>query len=96
MMEAIHFNKTNKEETKAIWAKYLRVSDPEGLERAYQAYTAAYPDNLLPTPEGVKTLLDDLAARDPRAAAADAKTFVDASLVRELESAGFVKRLYGK
>jgi ABC-type nitrate/sulfonate/bicarbonate transport system substrate-binding protein len=96
MMEAIHFNKTNKEETKAIWSKYLRISDPEGLERAYQAYTSAYSDNLLPTPEGVKTLLDDLAGRDPRAAAADAKTFVDGSLVRELESAGFVKRLYGK
>jgi NitT/TauT family transport system substrate-binding protein len=96
MMEAIHFNRTNKEETKAMWAKYLRISDPEGLERAYQAYTSAYTDNLLPTPEGVKTLLDDLAGRDPRAAAADAKTYVDASLVRELESAGFVKRLYGK
>jgi hypothetical protein len=40
--------------------------------------------------------LNDLAPRDPRAAAADPKTFVDASLVRELESAGFVKRLYGK
>ncbi len=38
MMEAIHFNKTNKEETKAIWAKYLRVSDPESLERAYHTY----------------------------------------------------------
>ncbi len=96
MLEAIHFNKTNKEEAKKIWAKYLKISDPEGLERAYQAYTAAYPDNLLPTPEGVKTLLDDLAAHDPRAAAADAKNFVDASLVRELESEGFVKHLYGK
>jgi hypothetical protein len=30
MIEAIHFNKTNKEESKAIWAKYLRISDPEG------------------------------------------------------------------
>jgi hypothetical protein len=44
---------------------------------------------------GVKTLLDDLAAGDARAVAADPKTFVDASVVRELESAGFVKRLYG-
>ena len=61
MVEAIHFNKTNKEEAKAIWGKNLRISDPEGLERAYQAYTSAFPDNLLPTPEGVKTLLDDLA-----------------------------------
>lgn len=94
MIEAIHFNKTNKEEAKAIWSRNLRISDPEGLERAYQAYTAAYPDNLLPTPEGVKTLLDDLAPRDPKAAAADPRAFVDASLVRELEASGFIKQLY--
>ena len=96
MIEAIHFNKTNKEESKAIWGKYLKVTDQEGLERAWQAYTAAYPDNLLPTPEGVKTALDDLAPRDPRAAAADARAFVDPSLVREIEATGFVKQLYKK
>lgn len=96
MVEAIHFNKTNKEEAKVIWGKYLRISDPEGLERAYQAYTPAFPENLLPTPEGVKTLLDDLAPRDPKAAAADPKAFVDASLVRELETSGFIKQLYKK
>ena len=96
MIEAIHFNKTNKEEAKAIWARNLRISDPEGLERAYQAYTAAYPDNLLPTPEGVKSLLDDLAPRDPKAAAADPRVFVDQSIVREIEASGFIKQLYKK
>jgi ABC-type nitrate/sulfonate/bicarbonate transport system substrate-binding protein len=96
MIEAIHFNKTHKEEAKAIWGKYLKVSDQEGLERAWQAYTAAYPDNLLPTPEGVKTALDDLAPRDPRAAATDARAFVDPSLVREIEATGFIKQLYKK
>ena len=96
MIEAIHFNKTHKEESKAIWGKYLKVSDQEGLERAWQAYTAAYPDNLLPTPEGVKTALDDLAPRDPRAAAANPRLFVDPSLVQEIEATGFVKQLYKK
>jgi ABC-type nitrate/sulfonate/bicarbonate transport system substrate-binding protein len=96
MTEAIHFNKTHKEEAKAIWGKNLRMSDPEGLERAYQAYTAVYPDNLLPTPDGVKTLLDDLAPRDPKAAAADPKAFIDQGLVRELEASGFIKQLYKK
>ena len=47
MVEAIHFNKTNKEEAKAIWGKHLRISDPEGLERAYQAYTSAFPDRVI-------------------------------------------------
>ncbi|HEX5605158.1 MAG TPA: ABC transporter substrate-binding protein [Candidatus Binatia bacterium] len=96
MIEAIYFNKTNKEEAKAIWGKYLKIADQEGLERAWHAYTAAYPDNLLPTPEGVKTALDDLAPRDARAAAADPRAFVDPSLVREIEATGLVKQLYRK
>ena len=45
MIEATHFNKTNKEEAKAIWGKYLRITDQEALERAWQTYTAAFPDN---------------------------------------------------
>ena len=94
MIEAIHFNKTHKEESKAIWGKYLKISDQEGLERAWRAYTAAYPENLLPTPEGVKTALDDLAPRDARAAAADPRAFVDPSLVNDVEATGFVKQLY--
>ncbi|HEX2228718.1 MAG TPA: ABC transporter substrate-binding protein [Candidatus Binatia bacterium] len=96
MIEAIHFNKTHKEEAKAIWGKNLRISDPEGLERAWHTYTAAYPDNLLPTPEGVKTLLDDIAPREPKAATANPRLFVDPSLVQEIEATGFVKQLYKK
>ena len=96
MVEAVHSIKTEKESTKAIFSKNLRLTDPEGLERAYRAYTSVFPDNLMPTPEGVKTMLDDLAIRDPKAAAADPKTFVDGSLIRELESSGFIKQLYGK
>jgi hypothetical protein len=96
MVEAVHSIKTEKESTKAIFSKKLRLTDPEGLERAYRAYTGVFPDNLMPTPEGVKTMLDDLAIRDPKAAAADPKAFVDGSLIRELESSGFIKQLYGK
>jgi NitT/TauT family transport system substrate-binding protein len=96
MIEAVHSIKTEKESTKAIFSRNLRMTDPEGLERAYRAYTAVFPDNLMPTPDGVKTMLDDIAIKDPRATGADPKAFVDQSLVRELESSGFVKQLYGK
>jgi phosphoglycolate phosphatase-like HAD superfamily hydrolase len=94
MMEAIHYIKTDKEGTKAIYSKNLKLTDPEGLERAYQAYVSVFPDNLLPTPDGVKTMLDDLAPRNPKAAAADPKAFVDMSLVQEIEATGFIKQLY--
>ena len=92
--EAIHYIKTEKESTKALIGKNLKTTDPEGLERAYKAYNAAFPEVPTPSWEGVKTLLDDLAPRNPKAAAADPKTFVDTSFVQELEASGFIKQLY--
>jgi NitT/TauT family transport system substrate-binding protein len=94
MMEAVHYIKTEKEGTKEIFSKNLKLTDPEGLERAYRDYNGIFPENLMPTPDGVKTMLDDLAARNAKAAAADPKSFVDASLVQEVEASGFLKQLY--
>ncbi|MBM4298089.1 MAG: hypothetical protein FJ143_10150 [Deltaproteobacteria bacterium] len=96
MIEAIHIIKTEKEYAKAIFKKNLGVADPEGLERAYKDYSNAFPEVPYPTPEGVRTMLDDLAPRHPKAATADAKTYVDPSLVAELERSGFIKQLYKK
>ena len=94
MIEALHYLRTEKEGSKAIFSKNLRITDPESLERAYRAYSAVFPEAPYPTPEGVKTLLDDLAPRNPKAAAADPKSFVDMSFVQELEKEGFIKQLY--
>ena len=94
--EALHFIKTNKDETKALIGKNLKTTDPEGLERAYRAYNGAFPEIPYPNAEGVKTLLDDIAPRTPKAATADPKSFVDLSVVQELEASGFIKQLYKK
>jgi ABC-type nitrate/sulfonate/bicarbonate transport system substrate-binding protein len=94
MVEAIHIIKTEKEYAKAIFKKNLGVANPEGLERAYRDYSAVFPEVPYPSPDGVKTMLDDLAIKNPKAAAADPKSFVDLSFVKELESSGFIKQLY--
>jgi ABC-type nitrate/sulfonate/bicarbonate transport system substrate-binding protein len=94
MVEAIHYLKTDKEGAKALFRKNLGISDPEALERAYNAYIPIFNEAPYPTPEGVKTMLDDMARTNAKAAAADPKTFVDLSLVRELENSGFIKKLY--
>jgi NitT/TauT family transport system substrate-binding protein len=96
MVEAIHIIKTDKEYAKALFRKNLGVTDPEGLERAYKDYSTVFPEVPYPNPDGVKTMLDDLAPKNPKAAAADPKTFVDLSLIRELDSSGFIKQLYKK
>jgi NitT/TauT family transport system substrate-binding protein len=94
MMESVHFIKTQREATKAIFAKKMRITDNESLERAYRDFAPIFPENLLPTPDGVKTLLDDLAPKNPKLVGADPKSFVDPSLVQEIEASGFVKQLY--
>jgi hypothetical protein len=94
MVEAIHVIKTEKEYAKALIKKNLGVSDPEGLERAYKDYSNAFPEVPYPTPDGVKTMLDDLAPKNPKAANADPKAFVDMSLVGELDKSGFIKQVY--
>ena len=96
MVEAIHIIKTEKEYAKGLFKKNLGVSDPEGLERAYKDYANVFPEVPYPTPDGVKTMLDDLAIKNPKAAAADPKAFVDQSLVAELDKSGFIKQLYKK
>ena len=91
--EAIHFIKADKESTKAIIGKYTKLTDPEGLERTYRNYTSVLMDVPYPDPAGIKTLLDDMAPKNPKAAAADPKAFVDATFVHEMETSGFIKQL---
>ena len=96
MVEAMHIIKTEKEYAIGLIKKNLGVSDPEGLARAYKDYSNIFPETPYPTPDGVKTMLDDLAPKNPKAASADPKAFVDPSLIRELDSSGFIKQLYKK
>lgn len=93
MTEALHLVKADKEGTKAIIGKYTRLTDPEGLERTYRNYTSVLLDAPIPDPAGIKTLLDDMAPKNPKAAAADPRSFVDPSFVQEMEASGFIKML---
>lgn len=94
MVEAIHIIKTEKNYAISLIKKNLGIGDAAGLERAYQDYSRIFPEVPYPTPDGVKTMLDDLAPRNPKAAAADPTSYVDMSLVREIEASGFIKELY--
>ena len=91
--EAIHYIKADKEGTKAIIGKYTKLTDPEGLERTYRNYTSVLLDVPYADPAGIKTLLDDMAPKSPKAATADPKAFVDNSFIQEMEASGYIKQL---
>ena len=47
-----------------------------------------------PTQKGVQIILRELGAKDPAARSARPEQFIDASIVKELDSSGFIDRLY--
>jgi ABC-type nitrate/sulfonate/bicarbonate transport system substrate-binding protein len=96
MTEAIHIYKSEKEWTKGVIGKYLRINDAENLERTYTSFQPLFPEVPYPSTDGVKTLLDDIAVKTPKAADANPKEFVDGSFVEEMERTGFIKQLYAK
>jgi len=96
VVEAIHIIKAEKEYAKAIFKKNLGVADSEGLERAYKEYSSVFQEIPSPTPDGVKTMLDDMAVKTPKAASADPRTYVDLSLIKEIEASGLIRQLYRK
>jgi NitT/TauT family transport system substrate-binding protein len=95
-VEAIHFFKKNKEDTIKIMQKYSRVNDRNPVEESWSWHVRYMPDAPYPPVEGYQTILQDMAATNPKAAQANAKDMIDSRFVKELEDSGFIKNLYKK
>lgn len=95
LIEATHFFKTRKEESKRIVAKYSRQNNEAYLESSYQAMVKLYERLPYVTREGMEAQLRDALARKP-GAAFRLGDLVDDSLVQELEKSGFIDRVYGR
>ena len=96
-IEGIAFFKNNRKESIEVLAKKLRTapSQTKYLERSHALYSSGYFEN---TPyvslRGVNTLLEFLGKDNPKARTADPRSFIDNSLVKELDAAGFIKKLH--
>jgi NitT/TauT family transport system substrate-binding protein len=98
-VEGIAFVKQNKKESLEIVKKKLRlgVEQERNLERSLDLLIAKYYENLpYPSLRGVETVLGCIEKDNPKAKTADPKSFVDDSLLREIEQSGFVKKLYDR
>ena len=94
-VEAIARMKQDKPYATGVMGKYLRVTDAELLSEAYDIYVQKYLLKVpLPTIDGMRAVLDELAPRNPKALNEDPKRFFNDSFVRELQSSGFIDRLY--
>ena len=93
LIEATHFFKTRKEESKRILAKYNRQNNPAYLESAYVAVAKLYDRVPLVTREGMEVQIKDALARKP-GTSLRVEDIVDDSIVRELEKSGFIDKIY--
>lgn len=92
--EAIYFYKTHKEDVFRIMRKYSRVDDRKFLEEAWDWHTKFMPEAPYPPAEGYQLVLQDMAEKNPKAAQANVKDYMDTRFVKELEDSGFIKSLH--
>jgi NitT/TauT family transport system substrate-binding protein len=96
-LEGIAYFKHNKKESLEIVRKKLRVNAEQerNLERSYDLLATKYYETTpYPSLRGVETVLGLLEKDNPKAKSADPKSFVDDSLLREIDQSGFIKKLY--
>ena len=94
IIEAAYFVKANKEVSINVLRKYTKTHEMPILEDTYQIYAQRY-IRLMPTSSGeeVKTVLDQVKDKDPRARTTDYDSFIRGDLLREIEQSGFIKSL---
>jgi hypothetical protein len=96
-LEGIAFVRQHKKESLDIVKKKLRLGAEQerNLERSIDLLIAKYYEQVpYPSMRGVETVLGFLEKDNPKAKTADPKSFVDDSLLRDIEQSGFVKTLY--
>jgi NitT/TauT family transport system substrate-binding protein len=101
-IEGIAYFKKNKRESLEILRKKLRIQseqerDVRYLELSYNLLaTSYYNDVPYASLKGIETVLEFITADEPKAKAAEPKSFADDSLVREIDASGLIKKFYEK
>src|SRR5215475_892173 len=94
-VEAIARAKSDNDLALMLMTKYLRTTNPASLADAYEIDVQKYMLKVpLPTIEAVRSVLDDLALRNPKAKEADPRRLFGDSFVRQMQSSGFIDTLY--
>ena len=93
--EAIARAKRDKSLALKVMSKYLRMANPAALAESYEIDVQKYMLRVpLTSLEAMKSVLDDLAGRIPKAKEADPRKFFDDTFVRQMQASGFIDSLY--
>jgi NitT/TauT family transport system substrate-binding protein len=92
--EAIAVGRKNRELTYQVFRRYMRIDNPKLLDFTYRVqFLEAIPAKPYPREDAIQTSIEDLKSTIPKLEGMKASDFMDASLIREIESEGFFTRL---
>jgi ABC-type nitrate/sulfonate/bicarbonate transport system substrate-binding protein len=94
-IEAIALMKKDRAFTLKVLSKYLRTNDMELLSESYDIQIAKYMQKVpLTTVDAVRSVLEELTDRNPKAKDLDPTKFFDDRFVRQLQASDFIDGLY--
>jgi len=87
--------KTNREIWIKVLGKYVKVGR-DILEKSYGVSTteALFPRKQYPSLDAIRAALEQIAEDEPKAKASKPESFVDTSLIAELDKSGYIDGLY--
>lgn len=83
-IESLHFFRTQKERTINAIMRYLKISDRARAEEGYDYYVELMPAMPYASANGVRTVLQFLAPRQPKAATANPEEFYDMNFLNRI------------
>jgi ABC-type nitrate/sulfonate/bicarbonate transport system substrate-binding protein len=97
LTESMKYIRDHRPETVAAIKRFVKADDDVIANEAYDYYVTGgvFPKELYVSEEGVQSLLDLVAQKNPAAQGRKAAEFIDNSYVKKLTDEGFVKQLYG-
>ncbi|MGN6730364.1 MAG: ABC transporter substrate-binding protein [Candidatus Binatia bacterium] len=94
-IEAIALMKKDRVFATKMLSKYLRTDDPELLAESYDVQISKYMMKVpLTTADAVRSVLEELSERNPKAKDLDPNKFFDDRFVRQLQASNFIEALY--
>jgi NitT/TauT family transport system substrate-binding protein len=93
---AFILNPINKERTKAVLVKYLRLSGTEQAEEHYRFALHITEKRPYVNPAGIASIIEFMGERDPEVARLSPENIINSDFVKKLDAEGFIERLYRK
>src|SRR6185503_1864617 len=91
MIEGVALYKSNKEFAMKVLSKYMKVQDRDVLEENFKEYD--FPLKPYPSREYFELPIQEVGKKDPKVLKENPDRYTDLSLVKELESSGFIEKI---